>query len=499
MTPLARVLCGVPLAGPLRLDPATPIEAVVIDSRKAGPGTLFVAVRGTRTDGHAFVAEALSAGAVAALVAPGRLPPDPRLVETPDPSAALATVSANVVARPAEHLRIAGVTGTNGKTTVAHLAAGLLEAAGEKVVRLGTCGDRIVDVERPSSFTTPFPPQLHRRLDEGRARGATCAVLEVSSHALAQGRVAQVPFTAVALSSFGRDHLDFHGDEGAYLAAKLRLAETHLLAGGVACAVCGAGAAARRFLRAARAHTDRVFSVGVETPADIVARDLVPHEAGTAALVETPFGRGRVSIPLLGAYNVENALVALVLAVGLGAPFEAALCALEHLGAPPGRLEPVRVEGVAGPRVLVDYAHTPDAVARVLAVVRPTVRGRLVAVLGCGGDRDRGKRPAMGAAAAAGADRVYATSDNPRTEDPAAILEAMVSGIPTAHRARVVREVDRARAIARAVAEAAVEDTVLVLGKGHETTQDLGDRVIPFDDRVVASEALAARGPGSAS
>ncbi len=493
MVALAHVLSGVRLVEPLRLDPATPVERVVLDSREAGPGGLFVARRGTRADGHAFVQAALDAGAVAALVAPGRLAPDPRCVVTPDPDRALATVAANLFGRPAERLRVAGVTGTNGKTTVAHLCAQILAAFGERVVRLGTCGDLVVDVERPASFTTPFPPRLHERMAEGLERGATCAVLEVSSHALVQHRVAEVPFAAVALASFGRDHLDYHGTEEAYLAAKLRLAREHLVPGGLAVAATSAGPAAGAFLAAAGDRTDRVLRVGTAPGDDLRACSIAFEPGGTRLCLEAGTERARLCVPLVGPHNVDNALVAAGLALGLGADFAAVAAALEQVRAPPGRLEPVVVPGVSGPEVFVDYAHTPDAVARVLEAVRCHAGGRIVVVLGCGGDRDAGKRPVMGATAAALADRFYATSDNPRTEDPEAICDAMVAGVAAEHRDRVVREVDRARAIARAVAEADPGDTVLVLGKGHETTQDLGDRVVPFDDRDHVRAALEAR------
>lgn len=490
---LAKVLLGVPLEAPLALDPGTSVDRVVVDSREAGPGALFVARRGVHDDGHRFVEAALAAGAVAALVAPGRVARDLRVLETPDPEGALATVAANVCERPAEALRIAGVTGTNGKTTVAHVCGQLLQACGERIVRLGTCGDLVVDEVLPASFTTPFPPVLHERLRAGLERKATCAVLEVSSHALDQRRVAEVPFAAVALSNFGRDHLDYHGDEASYLAAKLRLAGEHLVPGGLAVAATSAGEAARRFLEAARGRTDRAWTCGTLPGATIRAEDVRYGPDGTSWTLVTPMGRRPVRAGLVGPYNVDNVLVAVGLALGLGMPFSKVAAAVERVTAPPGRLERVQVPGVAGPRVYVDYAHTPDAVARVLGAVRPHVAGRLFVVLGCGGDRDAGKRPVMGQVAAEGADRLYATSDNPRTEDPERILDAMVAGVSPHRRAAVVRRVDRGRAIAEAIADANEEDTVLVLGKGHETTQDLGDRVVPFDDREHARAALARR------
>ena len=490
---------GTLLAG---LDPAyhgcspdTEIHGVIVDSRRAGPDLAFLAVAGLTHDGHDFVAQAAAAGALL-LLQRGRVPaPAHPHVWLRDTTAALPTLAARSFGEPASKLRLAGVTGTNGKTTVTYLLAAMLTAAGRKHVRLGTAGNWLVDHDAPAAFTTPFPLELQGLLAQSVARGATDLVMEVSSHALAQGRVQPLRYHAVGMTSFSQDHLDFHGTMADYLAAKCLLASDYLRPDGVAVAAVDEQPAAHEFLAAAHRLGARTWraSRGADPGAELcVLRDM-SSGTGFDVTLRTPMGEARLRSPLIGGYNLDNALVALGLALGLEVPLDQALAGLETSRGAPGRLERVTVAGVSGPTVVVDYAHTPDAVARALGAVRPACRGRLWIVLGCGGDRDPGKRAPMGQLAAAAADILVATSDNPRSEDPPAIVAQMLAGVLPGHRARVIEIVDRAAAIAHAVATAAPDDLVLIAGKGHEDYQILAQGKIHFDDREHAAQALAAR------
>lgn len=493
---LGQLLRDCPDARYVGCDPSTPISAVVTDSRAAGPGAAFVAIAGASHDGHRFVADVLARGAaVVVLQRDAVAPPDAPHVWLDDTRAALPGIAAHAAGDPGEHLRLAGVTGTNGKTTTAHLVGAILRHAGRAHARLGTTGNWLVDREDRAGFTTPFPIELQALLGDARGRGATDVVMEVSSHALAQGRVDPLRYHAVGLTSFSQDHLDFHATMADYLAAKCLLAGRYLRDDGVAVAAVDDQPAAVEFLATARSHGARTWraSRGGDPEAEILAREIEASADGTHARVRTPHGEIELVTPLIGPFNLDNVLVTIGLALGLGIDVAAIAAALREARGAPGRLEAVRVAGIAGPRVLVDYAHTPDAVERTLAVLRPLTRGALVVVLGCGGDRDPGKRPQMGAIAARDADRFWATSDNPRTEPPAEILADMVAGVASEHRTRVNEEVDRAAAIAAAIAGASDDDVVLVAGKGHEDYQILGTEKIHFDDREHAAAALARR------
>ena len=478
-------------------DPQTSVRGLCVDSRRLEPGQAFVALAGATVDSHRFVPNVMAAGAAVAIVQRGSIESVPGpAVWLDDTATALPELAANAFGRPGDHLALAGVTGTNGKTTTAHLVSSMLKQAAHPHARLGTTGNWLVDHEASAGFTTPFPLELQSILADARDRGATDAVMEVSSHALAQGRARPLRFTAVGFTSFSQDHLDFHGTMEAYLQAKCRLARDHLRSDGVAVAAVDGQPAARAFLEIAAQTGASAWaaSAGDDCSAEIVAREVELGPDRTRADITTPSGVVRLESPLIGAYNLDNLMVAIGMGLGLGLPLEAIEQALRHAKGAPGRLERVEVPGVCGPRVVVDYAHTPDAVARAIGAVRPLCRGSLVVLLGCGGDRDPTKRPLMGAAAASGADRFWATSDNPRTEDPQAILEQMVAGVSAEHAAKVVREVDRARAIASAIAEATDDDLVLIAGKGHEDYQVLGTAKIHFDDREHARAALEARG-----
>jgi len=494
---LRRLLAGIEPAPQLQgCDLDTTITALVVDSRRVEPGAAFLAVKGETHDGHGFVAQAIERGAAVVIVEGDRVGPLPgAVVRLRDSSTAYPELAANAHERPGDTLWLAGVTGTNGKTTTAHLVGAALRHAGLLHARLGTTGNWLVDREAPAGYTTPFPEELQALLAGARDHGATHAVMEVSSHALAQGRARPLRFTAVGLTSFSQDHLDFHHTMDEYLAAKCRLTAEHLRPEGTAIAAVDANPpAAERFLAAAPAGALRWrASRGAVPGAELLAEAIEHTPQGLRATLHTPAGRIALRSPLVGAYNLDNLMVALGLGLGLGVSLEAMTEALAESTGAPGRLQRVAVEGIRGPAVLVDYAHTPDAVARAIEAVRPACRGRLVVILGCGGDRDPSKRPLMGRVAAEGADRFWATSDNPRTEDPEAIVDMMLAGVPPGCRDRVERCTDRASAIAGAIAEANDDDLVLVAGKGHEDYQVLGTQKIHFDDREHAHAALLRR------
>jgi UDP-N-acetylmuramoyl-L-alanyl-D-glutamate--2,6-diaminopimelate ligase len=485
----------------------TPLGPPKSDSRAIVTGDCFVAIPGLAVDGHRFVAAAIAAGASLLVIQrdrelthPDLHRPYPRVL-VDDSAAALPILAAGHHDWPGEHVALAGVTGTNGKTTTAHLVAACLAQAGRKHLRLGTTGNWLVDHESHADFTTPFPVELQQLLADARARAASCGVMEVSSHALAQGRARPLRFAAIGLTSFSQDHLDYHPSMAAYLEAKCLLAREHCRPDGVAVAPVQQGEPAQAFLQAAaQAGVARCWRSS-RVPCDAEISVVERHEitAGLAARVRTPIGELELRSPMVGEYNLDNLLVSIGLAIGLGVGLDHIEAALAHAVGAPGRLQAVRIPGVEGPAVYVDYAHTPDAVARALEALRPSAArsgGKLVVLLGCGGDRDASKRPLMGEVASRSADVFYATSDNPRTETPEAIVDQMIAGAVDGG-AVLVREVDRARAIARAIAEAEVRDIVLIAGKGHEDYQILGTTKIHFDDREHATAALHDREPRS--
>jgi UDP-N-acetylmuramoyl-L-alanyl-D-glutamate--2,6-diaminopimelate ligase len=409
----------------------------------------------------------------------------------------MALAAAELHGRPADALRLAAVTGTNGKTTVAYLVEACAQAAALPIGVLGTVTHRWPGTERPASHTTPESTAIQAILAEMVAAGTQAAVLEVSSHALAQERVAGMRFRAAGFTNLTRDHLDYHGDMEAYFAAKRRLFTEHLAPDGVAVVNVRDAAGARLADQLGPGRT--VWRFGGRTDDALRAEDLSTGLDGTAATFVTPAGRLAVRSPLVGAHNLENLLCAAGVALGLGVPADAVARGLSSCAGAPGRLERFSARGVS---VFVDYAHTDDALARALAALRALAPRRLLCVFGCGGDRDRGKRPLMGEAAGRGADQVVVTSDNPRTEDPAAIVAEILPGLERAGlrplSADALRggergfavELDRRAAIALAVAAAREGDAVLVAGKGHEPYQLTGKARVPFSDRDEARRAL---------
>jgi len=462
------------------------ITGVADDSRQVREGDLFCAWAGTAMDGHRFVPAAETAGAVAALVE--RPVPESTLpqVVVRDGRRAAALAAATFYGDPAASLHLVGVTGTNGKTTTTWLLRHLLGARWG-AASLGTLGV-ILDDGSPlpggESLTTPGPVDLARLLRELVDRGVGAVAMEVSSHALDQGRVHALRFDAAVFTNLTRDHLDYHGTEEAYLAAKRALVGLLREDGA---AVINADDAAWAGLEAA---SPRALSYAIDRgDAEVRAERLELGPFGARFRLVAPGGAADVALPLLGRFNVYNALGAAGAALALGIEVEEVAARLGSAPQVPGRLE--RVADVPCP-VLRDYAHTPDALERVLTALRPLVPGRLIVVFGAGGDRDRGKRPLMGAVVERWADVPIVTSDNPRTEDPELIIEEILAGMPAGRHLRVT---DRRAAIARALEIARPEDLVLLAGKGHETYQIVGQEKLPFDEREVVAELVAARAP----
>lgn len=467
------------------------------DSRAVQPGDLFVARRGARFDGATHAAEAVSRGALAVLAGAPLDVPVPTLVST-DVDRAMAWASSAVWAHPTWSLDVVGITGTNGKTTTAWLLEHALNALHAPCGLLGTVLSRYGAMQWDATHTTPESDELTRRLAAMRDRGATHAVMEASSHALSLGRVEAVRFRVAVFTNLTQDHLDFHKTLDAYVAAKRRLF-VELAPGDSVLNVddpVGRGLAgdlpnAWTYSAGEREATLRVVGGGATA-------------TGIDATVATPQGDVSLRSPLLGAHNVENLLAALGTLGVLGFPLARAAEALADATGAPGRLESVRVPAMAHRfDVLVDYAHTPDALERVLATLRRTTRGRILCVFGCGGDRDRSKRPRMGEAVARGADLAVLTSDNPRSEEPEAILDDVRPGLLAGgmreraagepERGEFVAVVDRRAAIAAAVAAAREGDVVLIAGKGHETWQEARGVRTAFDDRHEARAAMLAR------
>jgi UDP-N-acetylmuramoyl-L-alanyl-D-glutamate--2,6-diaminopimelate ligase len=484
----------------VRGSPSTEITRVEYDSRRAGPGALFCALPGAKADGAQFVADALARGAAAVLaghVLEGAFP----LVVANDPRRAMALIAASSQRFPAAKLTMLGVTGTNGKTTVASLAEEMARAAGRRTGLIGTVEQRFGAVARPATHTTPESVDLQSLLAEMVAASVEIVAMEVSSHALAQQRVAGIRYRAAAFTQLTRDHLDFHGSMEAYFAAKAQLFREHLADAGTA--VLPADDAWGAPLVAELGGTAKtVWRTGVDCEGELVARGVSLSLAGFALMLETPHGRRAVTSPLVGLHNVRNALAAAGLALAGGVPLDAVASALRTSRGAPGRLEPV--PDAAGRYVFVDYAHTDDALANVLEALRKLAPAgaRIVTVFGCGGDRDQGKRPLMGLAAGRVSDVVIVTSDNPRTEEPGAILDMIVPGVEQAGLSRAAVSglagggrgfavvEDRAEAIAAAVRVAGPGDVVLIAGKGHEDYQLVGAEKRHFDDREVARAAL---------
>jgi len=486
---IGEILSGARLKQPLAPELASrPVAGLAYDSRRVAPGYLFFAFPGSRTDGRRFAGDALARGAAAVVSeseAPEGLSP---WIAVEHGRHALAIASRRFFGRPDEHISLTGITGTNGKTTAAYLLDSILHAAGYTTALVGTIEYRLAGRVLPAVNTTPESLDLVKLLADLRQAGGTHATMEVSSHSLELGRVYALHFHTAVFTNLTRDHLDFHGTMEAYFAAKQML-------------FAGAGAPPPPFAvlnrddeyaRRIRLHPKtEVIWYGLGADAGLRAQHVSSGFQGLRFDLQSGKLRFAVESPLIGKINVYNILAACGAGLSYGIPPETVARGVAGLAAVPGRFE--RVDEGQPFVVVVDYAHTDDALRNVIAVARSLNPKRIITLFGCGGDRDRAKRPLMGYAAAEASDFVVLTSDNPRSEDPLAIMNDALVGIRRTDVAHVV-EPDRAAAIARALKEAREGDIVILAGKGHETYQVLKDRTIPFDDRAVAREVLKGYG-----
>jgi UDP-N-acetylmuramoyl-L-alanyl-D-glutamate--2,6-diaminopimelate ligase len=458
------------------------VGGVTADSRTVKHGDVFVAIAGGNADGLRFVNAAIAAGAAAILAdRPPQtpLPGNVAFVRVGNPRRALALIAAKFY--PRQPRIIAAVTGTSGKTSVAAFTRQIWSALGERAASIGTIGVVSPSGETYGSLTTPDPVVLHRTLDTLAGDGVTHLAIEASSHGLDQYRLDGLRIAAAGFTNITRDHLDYHPSFEAYFAAKLRLFEA-LLAPGAAAIVDADHDHADAVVAASTARGLSIMTVGRNGTGIRLVESVIDGFAQTLRL-EHRHVHFRVRLPLVGEFQIENALVAAGLAIATGGEAGKVFAALEQLEGAKGRLE--RVGASRGAQIFVDYAHKPDALAKALDALRPYVTGRLVVVFGAGGDRDRGKRPLMGAVAVAKADRIIVTDDNPRSEDAAAIRASIIAAAPSATEIG-----DRREAIRRAIADLRSGDVLLIAGKGHETGQIIGDRIIPFSDHEAVATAL---------
>jgi len=463
-----------------------PVTGLAVDSRKVKPGDLFLAYPGEHADGRRFIDQAIGAGAAAVLWdsrgfqwnSAWKLPN----LGVPELRAHLGDIASHFHGHPSRHLWVAGVTGTNGKTSCSHWIAQSLSRLGRKTAVIGTIGSGFPGALEPALNTTPDAVTLHARLADFRMHGAEACAMEVSSHGIEQGRVGGVEFDVALFTNLSRDHLDYHKTMEDYAAAKAKLFHWPQLKHAIV-------NLDDRFGQQLAGSIDRsrvnVLGYGLGR-GEIAGHRLDLSTRGLKLEITTPWGAAELDSPMIGGFNASNLLGVLGVLITSDVPLRDAVEALSRVEPVPGRLQMVREPGA--PLVVVDYAHTPDALEKALETLRSTLSGeaRLHCVFGCGGDRDPGKRPLMGEVASRLADRVVITSDNPRSENPRAIIDEILAG---AHPNYAIEE-DRAMAILQAISGAAPQDVVLIAGKGHETYQEIGGRRLPFDDAEVAREIL---------
>ncbi|RAQ40812.1 UDP-N-acetylmuramoyl-L-alanyl-D-glutamate--2,6-diaminopimelate ligase [Arthrospira sp. O9.13F] len=470
------------------------ITGLATNSHACKPGDLFLGMPGTRVDGGDFWPSAIASGAVAAIVsqsAASNTPPEtdsdtiPCVIPAADMTTACAEIATAFYNHPAQTLKLVGVTGTNGKTTTTHLIEFLLSNLDQPTALLGTLYTRWPGFQEVAVHTTPFAVELQHQLADAVGAGCQFGVMEVSSHALHQGRVLGCPFRVAVFTNLTQDHLDYHPTMDDYFEAKALLFTDDYLQGK---AIINADDDYGKKLMA-RLGSDRFWSYSVSDPsADLWADSLVYQPTGVKGVLHTPMGSASFSLPLVGQYNLSNLLAALGAGLALGLDLSAMVDSLPAFGGVPGRMERVQLSPDQDITVIVDYAHTPDSLENLLKASRPFIPGRMICVFGCGGDRDRTKRPKMGKIAADLSDLAVVTSDNPRTEDPDRILQDILAGIADHVKPIVIG--DRAKAIRTAIDEAQPGDGVLIAGKGHEDYQIIGTEKVHFDDREQARDAL---------
>jgi UDP-N-acetylmuramoyl-L-alanyl-D-glutamate--2,6-diaminopimelate ligase len=473
--------------------PDREITGLSTNSKTCQPGDLFIGIPGTKVDGGEFWQNAMENGAIAALVTPSAIakyPPTPTdcVIAVEDIITTCAKVAANFYNYPTQQLKLIGVTGTNGKTTTTHLIEFFLNQSQLPTALFGTLYTRWRDYQQTAIHTTPFAVELQANLAAAVKAGNKWGVMEVSSHALAQGRVKECSFAVAAFTNLTQDHLDFHPDMEDYFQAKSLLFSPPYLQGRAI--INQDDPYGQRLI--ATLPKEQVWSYSINDPkADFWTSELQYHSGGVTGILHTPLGEKPFHSPLVGQFNLANLLAAVgsVLAVGLS--LEEILTYLPQFPGVPGRMERVEISPNQDITVIVDYAHTPDSLENLLKAARPFITGKMICVFGCGGDRDRTKRPLMGKIAAKLADLVVVTSDNPRTENPDAILQDILTGIPP--QVKPLVQSDRTTAIRTAILQAEPGDGVLIAGKGHEDYQILGTKKIHFDDREQARNALLVR------
>jgi UDP-N-acetylmuramoyl-L-alanyl-D-glutamate--2,6-diaminopimelate ligase len=484
-------------------DLQSEVVSITEDSRAVRPGSVFVAIQGTQQDGHNFVNQAFAQGATAVVVEEGCFqsasaeasPAVSALIHVNNSRKALGLMASQLYGNPSRHLKMVGVTGTNGKTTVTHLAKSLLEAQGLQVGLLGTVGYVYGKEHRVASHTTPAPVQLQEMLSEMVRAGTDVGVLEVSSHALALDRIAGCEFDIVVFTNLTQDHLDFHQTMEDYFQSKLHLFTDYVAGGqksGSKRALVNADDPWSSFIL--QQCPIPIWTFGIYSKADIQAEAIQLGMNGTQFVVTSPLGRMTITSQLVGEHNVSNMLAAIGIGLEMGMTPVRIEQALESVSNVPGRFE--RIQEGQDFTVVVDYAHTDDALQRLLDAAQTVKQGRIITVFGCGGDRDRGKRSKMGQVAVKNSDLVFVTSDNPRTEDPQAILcdiEKGIEALPPEEQCPYQTISDRAEAIQSAIQAATSGDLVLIAGKGHEDYQILGTQKVHFDDREEARKAICQR------
>jgi UDP-N-acetylmuramoyl-L-alanyl-D-glutamate--2,6-diaminopimelate ligase len=469
------------------------VQGIATDSRTCKSGDLFIAMPGSQGDGSQFAADALDKGAIAAIVANTVNLVKDGVIRVDDVVVACAKIAAAFYDFPAQNMKLVGVTGTNGKTTTTHLIEFLLQSQFTTAL-FGTLYARWPGYEHTASYTTPFAHTIQAQLKQALDSGCQVGVMEVSSHALAQKRVWGCPFEVAVFTNLTQDHLDYHRDLEEYFQAKALLFSPDYLKGR---AVINLDDPFGQKLIAltnnsANSANSNVWTYSLEnSQADFYTENLTYSSNGVQGTLHTPEGKMSLRSPLVGGFNVYNAIAAIATCVHLGISLDLIAASLPEFSNVPGRVERVQVSPDQDITVVVDYAHTPDSLENILKAMRPFTQNELVCVFGCGGDRDRTKRPLMGEIAARLADRVYVTSDNPRTEDPQGILQDILAGIPAT--ATPLVEVDRRSSIQMAIAAAQPGDTIAIAGKGHEDYQILGKEKIHFDDREEAQFALKQR------